>query len=320
MDRFAIGVLAVAFGTVASCTLSREGTLPVEATGGAGGVTSSGDGGTTSGTSGAGGGPSCGLGFECVPEATDGQLVRLGFCPTGWQDDSSFYDGNNPGCGPCGCNPATGGYCEPGAVTRYEETDCQDQMGGSLTSSDESCIPVPMDDDDQAGSYEVAPSTATGGSCEPMTPAKPTLEQVFICGLEHPITGGCPSGEICVPTGNGDTGSVCVLLEGSESCPAGYPNPSTLYLTANDTRECACTCGPPSGACPGSEIILHNHQNCQGGQEGTVPADGNCHDVAGANGHDSYEVEAGTWSGACAPSDAHTGDVDWGGDHTLCCP
>ncbi len=329
MVRFALGVLVVALATATSCILSREGGLPVETTGATGGGTSLGGGGSSSGTTGGagglGGGPSCGLGFECVPEPEGGRLVRLvtepfGACPAGWEDASSLYDGNSPACGACGCQPATGGSCAPGAVRRFENSDCTDQMGQSVTSSHEDCISVQMQDQDQADSYRLEPSTATGGSCEPMDLPTPPLVLVVVCGVEHPIVGACSNDGICVPSGSAETGSVCVQLEGSGPCPTAYPNPTTLYETADDTRECACACGSVSGACAGGHLDLRDHQGCGGALLATVPADGVCHDVSGVNGHDSYEVFGGTWSGSCAPSDAHTGDVSWGGEQTLCCP
>jgi len=330
MDRFALILLVVALATAASCILGREGGLPVESTGGAGGVAPTGGGGTSSGMTGGGGAeggsfPSCGQGYECVPEGGEGQLVRrvtepFGLCPEGWEDAASYYDGIQPGCGPCGCNPAAGGSCQPGAVRRYEETWCGSQMGGAVTSSDGSCVSVMMLDQDQAQGYEVDPSTPTGGACEPMIPAKPELVPVVICTLEHPMSGNCPAGSTCVPDGNGDTGNVCALLPGEgASCPDGYPSATTLFTSRTDNRVCACTCSSPSGACPGAQIVLRDTAGCNGAVMATVPADGNCHNVSAHIGHDGYEVEAGTWNGTCTPSDNHSGEVDFSGPYTLCC-
>ena len=176
-------------------------------------------------------------------------------------------------------------------------------------------------DPTQAKGYRVAPSTPSGGYCNPNAPSKLPVGQVVICRLEHPLAVDCPDGEICVPEGNADTGDVCVLLDGSVTCPGDFSQATTLNETVNDARICSCSCGSPTGTCSGAHIDLYDHWNCTGGLQATAQANGNCADVSGVTGHDGYEVEAGTFnSTGCTPSDNHSGTVTFGGVHTLCCP
>ncbi len=329
MDRLAIAVLLASLVATASCTLSREGTLP--GTGGSGVSTSGGGSGAAASGTGGGGGSagttgSCGLGFECVADPALGDVVRavivpFGLCPTGWQDDEVFFDGIDPGCGSCSCQSPQGGSCAPGSVTRYSDGGCAAHKDGPSTPSDGSCVDVAEGDPTQARGYIVALSTATGGSCEPGTPAKPPVDQIVICRLEHPIATGCPEGETCVPAGNEDTGSACVLIEDSAICPAELSQATVLDETANDTRTCSCLCGSASGTCSGAHLDLNDTWNCGSSVLATVQANGNCANVSNANGHDGYLVEAGTWTGtSCSPIDNHSGGVTFGGRHTLCCP
>src|SRR5262249_18998020 len=120
---------------------------------------------SSTGAGGDGGGDPCGAGFECVPEATGGEYVRVhtgasAACPPGWSSPTAYGDGADPGCDPCVCSTPSGTTCVVGIYTAYSQ-GCFSQFGSPL-DADTGCYDIFVDGIPGA---IVTPSTPVGGVC-----------------------------------------------------------------------------------------------------------------------------------------------------------
>ena len=286
--------------------------------GGAGGVAGASGSGGVGGT--AGGGPTCDAPFECVPSVPSGTLVRLGpagaFCPTGWSSPFPVYDGVDPGCATCSCLPPTGGSCDTTTVQRFGSDNCGDEAASQRKDPDQACLDVLSG----ASSYEIGPINVTQGTCSPATSTPLPVEERTGCETTPFVATDCAPNEVCVPPSGGVFDSVCVVLPGSTTCPAGYPNRSLIYQTYFDSRSCQCGCGSPQGAtCAGAGVTLFTNDWCTSST--SHPLGPGCHDVSSLFSIQSYRAEAGAWvPGMCMINDLSSGQVTFSGEHTICCP
>ncbi len=241
-------------------------------------------------------------------------------CPWGWQQPLELYTGQQPGCPPCGCEPAQGGGCEL-VVTRYSDPACTFYKDGPTGSTSGTCVNVDESSSSQAQGYALGPPTANPGSCaaSPIT-VEPLMPPWTVCELDSPAAGPCGSGQSCVPRVAGQS-EVCVLIDGyNVSCPSGYPAKLVLYGSADDQRACGCECGVEVGAsCSNGSIALYNTNAC-GQLMATMAAPSSCFNAATETMHDSYLVQGTVVHGTCPPIDVSTGEVGYGFAMTLCCP
>jgi hypothetical protein len=316
VDRWIVCILCGAVaGWVAACN-SAWGIDELEFDGP---VASNGLGGFATGGAGGAAQEVCPQGFACVPDPGAGDFVRPTLqdapCPTEWIWTISLYDGVDPGCATCTCDPASGGRCHV-LVRRYTNTACT-ALVVTTTAADGAC----EDTNTATVGYRTEVTTPTEGSCEPRGGGSNALGGATMCRLTETPELECGSGKVCVPEAQASLGATCALLPGhGVQCPDGYEVATTHYEQAADWRDCTCTCGAASGAlCPATaELFLYSQDGCEQTLVKTIPVPDDCAS-AGAAG-ESYLVEAGGWAGGSCQPNPPTGQVSFSVPVTLCCP
>lgn len=229
----------------------------------------------------------------------------------------------DPGCGvgTCACDEPTGGSCGPPSLMTYSSEDCSGS-GDFYTLNKGQCRQVPI----TADSLRILPGTPQGGTCAASGSPGARLAPQWTLPVAACLTGaGCPGGSVCTtdPTTWGEQRLLCLVREGTHTCPPGWSNqnpPAALYTSFDDQRVCSsCECSPPFGGTCSSQKVstFDSGWGCMGADV-LLPADGTCR---------MQVPDAAEWDGdgtspigmTCDPSAAVQGSVQPSGLVTVCC-
>lgn len=274
---------------------------------------------------------SCGS-YECVAAQgvtgwTGPVMVRSGAgCAAG---ETTLYSGGwggliaAPVCNgsTCTCGSPTGQDCSPPSVALHQTADCSDTTPGHLLVPN-NCLPAQA-----ADAFVVFAGTPTGGSCVPsgssgtLAPLHWSVPTV-VCG----VGGGCQAGNVCstAPASWGDDEFLCLVREGTYTCPSGWsPEPGLgLATTLPVGLACAsCACDAPSGgSCPGQVVDLYQTMGCFYGTPEKFPALGECTPAGPLSGIEWTGPGGMPMGSSCTPSAPKVnGALKGSGFVTVCC-
>jgi hypothetical protein len=260
-------------------------------------------------------------------------------CPPNLSATTSHEDPAGPAqCTACACGPIQGASCAPPTLTCWAgSTNCGGNGNGTDWTpalADGMCHTPSnlLNGQSQLSCKITAPAMVTSqGSCEPsggmMTNPGSWQTRVDACGTDQ-SAGSCGAGKVCVPQGSGDPNeSLCVLMLGVNSCPAGWTKQIVSYSHVTDTRACTdCACGD-GASCGDSHYTFYDTATCTSASAGgSINVGSNasmqCTDV-------SSEISQPMWSakgtlpqvhGQCPASGGQpTGSVTPSGPFTYCC-
>ncbi|MGH7440292.1 MAG: hypothetical protein ACRENE_31755 [Polyangiaceae bacterium] len=284
-----------------------------------------------------------------APDACSGATTCAPAPPSGWQGPVALWEGSgspppcsafylslfNGGTSPtapagscgCSCSPPTGATCGPVKLQPGGGT-CSSGCGsdGGVVASQGTCTPVSFSGCGTGAGFAVTGSIAAGGACEPdaagTLPAPTWATQAIACVPSSQSPLGCPPGEQCVPVASTPfEPHFCVLMAGTNPCPAGPYSVQHLYYGAfKDNRSCPpCTCSAPSGIdCNSSgSVTTGSSGTCHGTTAMTSLSPGACIPIAGVA---SVQVTTAPTGGSCMPDGGQpTGTVTPQGSTTICC-
>ena len=251
-------------------------------------------------------------------------------CPSAWPDTE--IDGGTgtitappASCTACSCGSASGISCN-GSVTFYPAASCGGT--GYPAAGTGSCQAVPSATLLHT-SARAAAETASGGSCTPSGGVPTTVPATYAtrnlaCG--GVVTGGgCAAGEVCLPPApTGFDESLCIYRNGNRSCGGlgAFTEERSVHGEINDTRDCACSCGTPTGAsCSGGTTRVYSPStatSCTGSSQ-TLSHSGTCTALGANPGRMDYSPATPT-GGSCPVSGPTTTGGAYDGDlYTLCC-
>ncbi len=261
-----------------------------------------------------------------IPEGWTGPMVLFvggsapPACGAAW---TQFADGGTaPSFAPdgcvCYCGKPVGYMCLTATKTTYfEKTGCDVNTNFFDAAPDGTCTTTTI-----VGIHSVLakPTVPAGGMCSASQGAlAPAGWKAFARVCAAP-SGACP-----LPAApSGFPQAKCVSKSGATpaECPAEFPVANVIYRGISDTRACAdCTCDAPTGVNCQTQIGIFTDMAC-GSPAGTVPADGNCHDIGGADVvSQRIFIDPIAGSGSCQ---AHGGTVASGAvtatePLTVCC-
>lgn len=307
--------------SAASSVGASEGNSGVSAGGnGSGGI---GAGGTSTALSSSGNGgvggtggtriQMCPAGYECVPEGTTGDFVRLPgsneTCRGAWSVAVPYAPPNDPGCNVCTCGSPQGGSCSL-SLTSYSNSTCAIQLESTAAT-----VNTCFDLSGTASAFIVDP-VAQLGSCAPAGGGPIQLSTIMACGTYETPDMSCGAGMVCVPEGSGE---LCNVVSEGQSCAVDYQDMLvTLATVENDTRQCTCECANPNNPqCINSSAVMYNTNNCSS-PVALIPLTGQCEDTANTSG--SVALDPGTWSAdPCTSFTIPGGSVTFGPSQKLCC-
>ncbi|MDI3291463.1 hypothetical protein [Polyangium sp. 15x6] len=248
-------------------------------------------------------------------------------------------------CETCSCDPPLG-TCSPPTTWTVSAGPCSDlgvntnfdaptNWDGSCTANTsiqegKTCGGVPC-----VGSLTVSPPMIEEQPCTPHGngdpipgPAHFTAGDAFgpfgraCTGAPWPA---CEQEEekVCVP--KPPSFETCIMREGDEPCPEGWPIKHLLYGEVNDQRECtACTCGAPSGGSCTVFAALHEDTACstlRGSLVITTADPTLCTDLSPSVGLAAKSATLLTYEpGTCAPEGGQAvGDLVLLDARTFCC-
>ncbi|HEY4116358.1 MAG TPA: hypothetical protein VGM56_00830 [Byssovorax sp.] len=233
-------------------------------------VAGSGDGGASASSDGAGGGSTdCSIATQCTgpacacePTAASGSAflgpvlfavtIAPVDCPTSFPTRSltgaTVATAPDAACKACACDSLP---CGAAGVRAYGDGGCASPPA-SVTTPAETCLSgfgVPFHSvrvTDAPASASVACTPSGGGVQDPL----PAMTRDYAVVCSGTVGPGCASDSVCIPAPL-EPFEVCMLAEGSVSCPHDYPKQNTLYEQITDTRTCSdCGCGDPGATCP----------------------------------------------------------------------
>jgi hypothetical protein len=268
-------------------------------------------------------------------------------------------------CGGCSCDLANGSACNPLQMTLWF-CGINDELCNDACRADRNGIAVsklianvpPMDHPECSRPEFPAPSACELVTCElmgfkvrgggmksnlcsaagkPSLPAASWTRETLFCEAEQRSAAGCPAGGVCVP--KPATGTVCAVVPGSRSCPAGFTSPGApdaWYLDKVDGRSCGsdqCACDQSGGSCP-TGYTAGPDGHC--GDPGAVSINRRTsdppycgallgRDVDGTPGYATYYAPGFKAIGSeqkpsCKPrANAVAGTLVGSGQHTVCC-
>jgi sulfatase modifying factor 1 len=193
--------------------------------------------------------PSGWTGPVALFEGPDG---TLGNCPDGLKQ---VYEGHSgveftPATCSCACGSPTNLGCTA-SITYYGTTSCLGTGTSATLATGAGCGAI---NSGTTASAKVA-FTPTG-SCGAGTPNPPSTTpptwstQARACALEAGSAKpeGCAPGKVCAPLSSESL--ACVLQQGDQECPAGYPTRRVYYQDVDDQRDCgACSCSFAADSC-----------------------------------------------------------------------
>jgi hypothetical protein len=270
--------------------------------------------------------------------------------PTGWNGPVVLYTGANPPpacadawtdqpvsggfgvkaapatCTACACGPTAGSSCvNNGLVHLANNPTCgggstyPGNFGQCQTLSSQPFL-----------SARVDPIPALGGSCAPVGGAAsvgPAAFKTQAAACEAPtLGGGCNAGGVCAPKAPPGYGApLCVYQAGDVSCPAAFPQKTTVFGSITDDRSCsACSCGAPSGGTCNAllQVFTGPFPGCLTSGPAYPFTNGNCVQLSGQTLSGFILLPNGApMGGSCAPSGgAPTGAAQGAKPVTVCCP
>ncbi|MDC3958177.1 hypothetical protein KEG38_30240 [Polyangium jinanense] len=117
----------------------------------------------------------------------------------------------------------------------------------------------------------------------------------------------------------------CIMREGDEACPEGWPIKHLLYGEVNDQRECtACTCSAPSGGSCTAFVALHDDSACVTLRGSNIVHAGDptlCMDLSPGAGLAAKSATLLTYErGTCTPEGGQAvGELVLSNARTFCC-
>ncbi|MEM7437848.1 MAG: hypothetical protein AAF436_22060 [Myxococcota bacterium] len=205
----------------------------------------------TGGNAGDGGGSGAGgnVAGDCAGEA-----VCVPAVPSGWSGPVSFGAGATA---PSACPSefpdeerlafeglvAQDAVCSCGCSVASATCNLISENTGGIFTPTQSCDDPPSENDCLSASLITSCNAIPGETVPP-----------FTWGTEARICEGAAAGEVCTDgtcyPDPSSFGPVCILQEGEQTCPAGFPERELFFLDASDTRACeVCTCDTTGGAC-----------------------------------------------------------------------
>ncbi len=254
-------------------------------------------------------------------------------CDPGYGSAKVAYEGPSgaPASCSCACSVTTPGSCIGGNFGN----DYSFGVGGCgtpmpLAANGGACTTGPKFANTGVD-LAVSPAPYDAGICLPSQTAstKPVAFQNVGESCRELDAGGagCNSGGSCVPKTTSGF-SLCILHDGTETCPTGFSDLHTVGTDAGDTRGCSpCTCGAPTATCGNASVTFYQDTNCSQGAQ-TVPANGMCAAFPGPMGNGltgpfyvTYEYTAQVENEGCgaATPGVPEGGVELTGIRTICC-
>jgi hypothetical protein len=278
--------------------------------------------------------PTCQPAAACVPDPAQwaGPHAAAIFltgqtqpCPGGWSTPQVTYAAGSivapPAMCGCACGAVTGACNAHATLTTYP-TGCTAVAGASLPMTDGQCQPL-----GGFGALVAAkgtpPQPSSTGSCSPapsktVPPYTTSNVAVFCAAKSSLLQGGCADGMVCAPRPDAPY-KICVAVQGTATCPAGYANKLNVYESFNDTRSCSdCNCGAPANVACSGQIGFFSDPSCGGAPFATLPVNNMCvgltnGTIPGAGRYTSATI------GACTPGPVSpTGNVTIN-PITMCC-
>ncbi|MDC3981455.1 hypothetical protein [Polyangium jinanense] len=130
--------------------------------------------------------------------------------------------------------------------------------------------------------------------------------------------------EVCLPR-MGAPFATCVMHEGDETCPEGWPDKHLLYGEVDDQRQCeACSCEPPTGATCSVKVHVYSEAACTTERlavDISPEMGGGCHLLMSGVALAGIAAEVLDYQpGTCEPHGSEpVGDVFLTGATTFCC-
>jgi len=276
------------------------------------------------------------LGYACVeiPNGWDGPVALQTDkdppepCSAPWTVEQA-NGGINPiappgaTCPSCNCDPSANAVCGMD-VLFYDQPGCVGNTQADVLSADGTCINVGMQSFGPQSVRATSGFSVTSGDCNPVSSGTesfpdPIWEVPARACRAIVLRAGCASDEVCAPPTN--DGSVCVVREGSQACPAAFGDRTVIYKNIDDGRTCtACSCSPPSGNCGGSEISVEDPSGgCPGVGDVISTA---CVAVPVHPTFETFSLESWVSSvnATCSPEGGDpTGNLTAAGPVTVCC-
>jgi len=291
--------------------------------------------------------PACQPGFECVESAPSGwdyfTLEKTIFpnpnptvpsCANGATPETYFTEPAGPAqCSACTCGAPSGVTCGPPAITCYPGSQGCNGGGQNWTATlaNGMCAKPNLGFFTTSLSCRLSgPPVVNGGSCQASTTDfanKDTWGGELVACAANAGGGGCSTGQACVqkPTDPAKE-SVCIAIQGQETCPSGWTSTTMGYTKGTDNRSCtACSCDPGGISCMGGSYTVYDLDQCatQGASDLPIPITSNmCTNVSVLLDGGSWSIKANlpTPSGGCTPSGGDpAGEVQTDGPITFCC-
>jgi hypothetical protein len=262
--------------------------------------------------------------FTCVPSLPTGWTWAIysedarPSCATGYATPTDVEEGIDAAAATCTCGcTTTDPTCGSVTITAGTNGSCNN-ITNQTDPADASCNNVTSFT--TGADISVTAGKPSGGSCAP-TPTE-TVPPVGYdhegrtCSLADAATGGCASGNVCVP--NPAPFTTCVSQTGMQACPTGFSVQHLVGTTPADTRGCTpCTCAFDAGTCGGS-ASFYTVAGCTKNQQ-KIPVDGVCTAVTTAHTWVSFTYASTTTASCAAATVAPDGGVDFSDLTTVCC-
>jgi hypothetical protein len=199
-----------------------------------------------------------------------------GICADGKTPQQVYFTlpAGMPTCSACGCAPNVAAQCSAPQISCWEvnnNTTCAGSPNYIKTENTTGCFAIggiPQGTFD--GSCRLTgPPTLLNQQCDitgaVMAPAPMWGGAVFTCDAPS-STGGCMSGQRCVPTGMPPDSQVCIKKDGTAGCPGGWTTAISAFTSGKDNRSCdSCNC---MLGCTGGSYLVHDFSNCGDNQGG----------------------------------------------------
>lgn len=272
--------------------------------------------------------PACAVGFVCVPAIPSGwdavafSAQSRPACPGGYAAALDVVSAPpDPSTCSCTCTEQKAASCSEGTVgIASNGTTCPAAPNFPLNANGSQCGPLSLNTVNN-GKVKIAPLPPTQGTCNG-TPDGTTPPPVEGRSCDATALGtGCPNGGACV-TSPGAPFVSCVAQDGAASCPAGFPNGSTVGTSADDTRSCtSCACGT-SATCSNPKLTFYSDGSCTQGAH-DLPVTSSCDPVSDGNGNSyksfKYTSDIGGASCQTTKDSTPTGSLVLVGERTVCC-
>lgn len=254
-----------------------------------------------------------------------GVIVPIdGPCPSNYDSGTELiYQGlMDSGCTGCGCSTLPV-QCVPQVYFYADAPTCMNDAapyaGGTLLdySLTTGCSPGPIGDNQSVGTpkgWRVA-MQRVGGQCSAsghadVNPPRWTMSMKLCKATAN--SGGCASGQVCVPKPNGN--QVCIETS-DKSCPANT-SLQTWNRGFDDTRRCgACACSTDGGDCSAVAVELGSDWTCHTIDDTLHEGQKNC----ALTTTEPHAIISGSSSISCTAAAPMLGSLDATSPLDLCC-